>query len=73
MKDKENNEAYQKVRERAHIIPIIGLLNVHNENLLELTSKRPDFGLAIADKYIGIEVTEVRPHKYHNTMHIVPS
>lgn len=71
MKEKETNEYYQKIRERIHSLPITNYLNIDQEKeLLDLKTRRPDFGLDNNGRYIGIEVTEVRPHKFCNKRNI---
>lgn len=67
MRKTENKEYYQKIRERVHSVTITHYLNIdQDKELLDLETRRPDFGLMYQGKYVGIEVTEVRPHKYYN-------
>lgn len=67
MKQKENKEEHQKIRERVHSLSITSLLGIDQDrDLLNLDTRRPDFGLYYEKKYVGIEVTEVRPHKIFN-------
>lgn len=67
MRKTENKEYYQKIRERVHSVTITHYLNIdQDKELLDLETRRPDFGLIYKGKYVGIEVTEVRPHKYYN-------
>lgn len=67
MKHTGNKEEYQKMRERMLSLSITSLLEIDQDrDLLNLDTRRPDFGLYYEKKYIGIEVTEVRPHKIFN-------
>ena len=67
MKNVDNKEDYQKIRERIHCLPITAWLKIDQDrDLLDLNARRPDFGLYYHNQYVGIEVTEVRPHKYNN-------
>ena len=67
MKTVDNKENYQKIRERVHCLPITAWLEINQDReLLDLNTRRPDFGLYYRNQYVGIEVTEIRPHKFYN-------
>lgn len=67
MKTADNKENYQKIRERVHCLPITAWLKINQDReLLDLNTRRPDFGLYYRNQYVGIEVTEIRPHKFYN-------
>lgn len=71
MKTKNYKEDYQKIRERVHCLPITASLKINQDSELHhLNTRRPDFGLHYNNQYIGIEVTEVRPHKFNNEKNI---
>lgn len=70
MIDKKSCETQQKEREMQLIFPVMVLLGNNTCELTKLNTRRPDFGLKYCDKYIGIEVTEIRPHKKLNNGNI---